>query len=123
MAVSRAKETFMADMPVEMNGRWYARSLSEVDREIARQASICNVQVLDPGVIERVLKNDASVCGSANPVAFAKLRNTLMMHYKIRDQAVADIGETATRQLIEAVVDNLRKTIGDRLGGTPASKT
>jgi len=112
----------MAQNPAEMSGRWYARSLNDVDREIARQASICNVQVLDPGVIERVLKNDASVCGSANPIAFAKLRNTLMMHYKIRDQAVADIGETATRQVIEAIVDNLRKTIGDRLGGTPASK-
>jgi len=112
----------MAENPAEMSGRWYARSLSDVDREIARQASICNVQVLDPGVIERVLKNDASVCGSANPIAFAKLRHTLMMHYQIRDQAVVDIGETATRQVVEAIVEGLRKTIGDRLGGTPASK-
>ena len=108
----------MTDKPNEFGGRWYARSLSEIDREIARQASICNVPLLDPGVIERVLKNDASVCGSANPTSFGKLRNTLMMHYSIREQAVADIGETATRQVIEAIVENLRKTLGDRLGGS-----
>ena len=111
----------MADALNEFGGRWYARSLSDVDREIARQASICNVSLLDPGVIERVLKNDASVCGSSNPLAFEKLRNTLMMHYRIREQAVSAIGETATRQLIDAIVENLRRTLGDRLGGAPTS--
>ncbi len=101
---------------VDFGGKWFARSLTDVDKEIARQAVICNVQLLDPGVIERVIKNDASVCGSANPIAFAKLRNALMMHYDIREHAVADIGEPATRKLIEAIVENLKRTIGDRLG-------
>ena len=111
----------MAENPAEMSGRWYARSLSDVDREIARQASICNVQVLDPGVIERVLKNDASVCGSKNELAFGKLRNVLMLHYKIREQAVGVLGEGVTAQVIADIVDDLRRRLGDRLGKPAAS--
>ena len=100
---------------------WWAKSLNEVDREIARLATICNVRILDAGVIERVLKNDASVCGSKNPIAFEKLRTTLMLHYHVRERAVDSLGETATRQLVETIVGKLRETIGERLGGEAPS--
>ena len=44
--------------------------LDDVDREVARLATICKVRILDAGVVERVLKNDASACGASNPVGF-----------------------------------------------------
>jgi len=96
---------------------WWAKSLNEVDREIARLATLCSVRILDPGVIERVLKNDASVCGTKNTIAFEKLRTTLMMHFHVRERAVDSLGEATTRQLVEAIVAKLRDTIGERLGG------
>ena len=60
---------------------------------------ICKVRLLDPGVIERVLHNDASVCGTQNKAAFDKLRQALMMHYHVRDKAVGAIGEAATAEV------------------------
>ena len=42
---------------------WESR-LEEIDLEIVRQAAICKVALLDPGAIERVLANDAGVCGT-----------------------------------------------------------
>jgi hypothetical protein len=104
---------------LELGTTWWAKSLDQVDREIARLATICNVRILDVGVIERVLKNDSSVCGAKNQVAFDKLRSTLMMHYNLRDRASDQIGEAQTRRVIEAVVDKLRERIGERLGGEP----
>ena len=111
----------MADKASELGGSWWAKNLSDVDQEIARLSTICNVRILDPGVIERVLKNDASVCGSKNELAFGKLRNVLMLHYKIREQAVGVLGEGVTAQVIADIVDDLRRRLGDRLGKPAAS--
>ena len=109
----------MSDKPSESGAGWWAKNLDEVDREIARLATICNVRILDPGVIERVLRNDASVCGSANPAAFNKLRNTLMMHYHVRDKAVGALGEAGTARVVAEIVESLRQRFGGRLGGPP----
>jgi hypothetical protein len=106
----------------ELGATWWAKNLDDVDHEIARLATVCNVRILDPGVIERVLKNDASVCGSANPAGFRKLRETVMMHYHIRDKAAGVLGETATRELVLKIVENLRERIGERLGNPPPAK-
>ena len=45
----------------------WAENLDELDREIARLALVCQVRILDPGIILRVLRKDASVCGTDNP--------------------------------------------------------
>lgn len=113
----------MADKsrPTELRGRWWAKNLDDVDREIARLATICNVRILEAGVIERVLKNDASVCGAPNAIAFGKLRNVLMMHYHIRNKAVEAIGEAGTERVIAEIVEDLRKKLGGRLGTPPGS--
>ncbi len=111
----------MSDNLNEFAVTYWAKSLDDVDREIARNATICNVRILDPGVIERVLNNDESVCGSKNPAAFTKLRNTLMMHYHVREQAAAQIGQAQTAMLVQSIVDKLRERIGERLGGGPAA--
>jgi hypothetical protein len=107
----------MSDNPNEMGGTFWGKSLDDIDREVARLAAACNVRILDPGVIERVLQNDSSVCGSKNPLAFDKLRNALKMHYHLREEAVGQIGEAKTQLLIADIVERLRARIGERLGG------
>ena len=82
----------MTDQPQNLQLAWWAKKFDDVDRELAQLAIICQVRLFDPGVIERVLKNDATVCGAPNPPVFGKLRSLLMMHYAIRDKAVAALG-------------------------------
>ena len=101
----------------ELGVAWWAKNLDDVDREVARLATLCNCRILDAGVIERVLHNDASVCGTSNPIAFEKLRNALMLHYHIRDKTVGAVGEAQTAAAISMIVERLRARIGDRLGG------
>jgi hypothetical protein len=107
----------MSDKKSDLNAPFWAKNLENIDREVARLASICKVRLLDAGVIERVLNNDDSVCGSANKMAFDKLRQALMMHYHMRGQAAGAMGETVTREVIAEIVANLRKRLGGQLGG------
>jgi hypothetical protein len=110
----------MSDKPSKLGAGWWAKNLDEVAGEIARLATICNVRILDPGVIERVLRDDASVCGSPNPLAFSKLRDALKMYYHARDKAMGVLGEAATARVVAEIVDSLRQRFGDRLGGSSA---
>ena len=106
----------MAEPPGDLGAAFWNESLENVDREVARLATICKVRILEPGVIERVVQGDESVCGSKNPAGFQKLRQALMMHYHVRDQAVGAIGQAQTTALVHQVVDRLRARFGATLG-------
>ena len=58
----------------------WAEEREEIDREIARLALLCQIRILEPGVILRVLRRDTSACGTRNPLAFRMLREMLMLH-------------------------------------------
>ena len=89
--------------------------LYELDKEVARLAMLCRVKILEPGVLERVLKKDASVCGTSNPKAFQKLRDMLIMHYAVRDKVVGEFGQAGTVKIMEKIVERLRKNFGNTL--------
>lgn len=99
---------------------WWAKNLDERDREIARLAQLCQVRILDPGVVERVLRNDASVCGATNPAAFAKLHSMLVMHFLIRKRSVEESGQVQTAQIERDVIERLKKALRDWVDGRPS---
>jgi hypothetical protein len=101
------------------HARWL-NHFDEIDSEIAKLAVICQIPLLDPGVIGRVLHKDTLVCGRKNARAFDKLRSLLMMHYSVREKAVVAIGEAETLMIRDEILQRLRARIGDKLGGPPA---
>ena len=64
----------------------WAEDLEEIEREIARLAQLCEIRILEPRVISRVLHGDTSVCGTHNPLAFRMLREMLMLRLAVRDK-------------------------------------
>ncbi len=106
----------MSEQTSNLGAAWWAKNLDDVDKEVARLSSICGVRILDPGIIERVLKDDATVCSHGNPVAFRKLRETMMLHYSIRERTAGAVGEAATQAVIREIVERLQKRLGDSLG-------
>lgn len=108
--------TEQPDLPLA----WWAENLEALDREIARLAVLCKVRILDPGVIERVLRKDASVCGTANPPGFAKLRNMVMMHFAIREKSVDAVGQMQTAAMEDYIIERLKKSFPDMGTWPPA---
>jgi hypothetical protein len=99
------------DLPLE----WWAENLHALDTEIARLAMLCQVRILAPGAIERVLSRDASVCGKDNAIAFAKLHAMLMMHFAIREKSADSIGQLQTARVETYVIDRLKQRYADLL--------
>lgn len=98
----------------DLRHEWWAKKFSDIDNEIAALATVCDVRLFDPGVIERVLHNDASACGNRNEAAFAKLRALLMMHYTVRAQAVERLGSADAATLVTEIVNKVRERLGLR---------
>ena len=106
----------MADKEPAYHTQRWSKHFEGIDLEIGQLAKVCQIPLLDPGVIERVLHNDALVCGHHNERAFSKLRQLLMMHYSVRDRAVVAIGQQGTMAIISEIVERLRARFGDELG-------
>ena len=98
---------------------WWAENLEELDAEIARLALLCQVRILDPGVIARVLHRDASVCGTDNPIAFAKLHDMLMMHLAIRERSADAVGQAQTAAMEDYIIRRLKQSFPDLPGNWP----
>ena len=92
---------------------WWLMNLDEIDREIARLATLCRVKILEPGVIERVLHKDASVCGSSNAIAFKKLHDMLMLHFAVRQKSAEAVGQAETAEIEQYVIERLKKAFPD----------
>jgi hypothetical protein len=98
---------------------WWAHNLEEIDREIARLASLCRVRILEPGVIERVLHKDASVCGKSNEIAFAKLHDMIMLYFAVRQKSADVVGQAKTAQIEDYVIEKLKKSYPDLVSDWP----
>ena len=96
----------------------WAENLDELDREIARLALVCQVRILDRGVLQRILRKDASVCGTDNPLAFAKLHQLLMLHLALRERSLETLGQAKTEAIEDYVIERLKKSFPD-LGEWP----
>jgi hypothetical protein len=91
--------------------------MGDLMSEMARQATICKVRLLDPGVIDAVLRNDESVCGTSNPLSFKKLRNAMLMGFVVKGKSVDALGPVETEGLITAIREGIKSHLGDQLGG------
>jgi hypothetical protein len=99
-------------------GGW-SNDLEEVDMQIARMAMLCGVNLLAPGVIRRIVKKDASVCGTSNPVAFAKLHGLIGVHLAIRDKSAGEFGQAQVACFEEYIVERLKKKFPGLAGKWP----
>jgi len=110
----------MAEPRDPVYGVLWSEDLEEVDREIGRMATLCRAKILEPGVVRRVLAKDASVCGTDNAAAFAKLHDLLMLHLALRQKTADLMGQAQTAQLEDSIIERLKQLFPD-LGNWPAS--
>ena len=92
---------------------WWQNNLDTLDREVARMALLCRVKILEPGVVDRLIQGDDSVCGTDNPIAFRKLHDLLLMHFLVRQKSADAVGQQQTAAIERYVVDRLKKSFPD----------
>jgi hypothetical protein len=86
----------------KLGAKFQKSQLDAVDEEIARLSYLCDIRLLEPGNIERVIAGDETVCGKANPMAFKKLHNLAKVHYMLTEQTLKLLGpEETTKKLAE----------------------
>ncbi|WP_326542705.1 hypothetical protein [Pseudorhodoferax sp.] len=93
--------------------------LQSIDLEVAQMAIVCRVPLLAPGAAARVLARDSGVAGVDNPLAFAKLRNLLAMHYAVSCQMIDEVGGDAAADITQHVREHLAPRIGHQLDAPP----
>jgi len=87
-----------------------------VDRQIVRLAVLCQVKLLEPSVILRVLQKDASICGAPNAKGFAKLHDLIFLNLAMREKSLDSFGPAQTPAM-EYVIERLRTSFPDVPGG------
>ncbi|HEY6644085.1 hypothetical protein [Povalibacter sp.] len=101
----------------EFGNQWYEKQLGTVDEEIARLATICQIRMLDAGIIERVVAGDESVCGRRTPKAFRQLRSLVGVHYSLTSDSLQSLGEDESVRILTTIRERLGKRFdigGDR---------
>jgi hypothetical protein len=103
----------------KLQQEWWGHQFEAILEEIGREAYIADVKILAPGVIEAIFRNDASVCGSNNPIAFKKLRDVLMLGFVVRGKAFEKMGAYEAEELFKAIRERLVAKFGgsEKLGG------
>jgi len=95
----------MAD---DLNPQW-ERHFDGIADELLHLAISCDVRLREPGVIERILKNDASVCGRTSKRSFRNMHNLLVAYYDSIGKAVERIGPKETRKIIDAISERMNE--------------
>ena len=95
-------------MENDLNPQW-ERHFEGIADELLSLAIACNVRLREPNVIERVLKNDLTVCGRKNEEGFRKLRSLLIAFYDSVGKAAERIGPEDTREIIEAITEQKKR--------------
>jgi len=81
--------------------------------EMSRLCIACDIKMLEPGVFERVLKGDQSVCGRKNPEVFEKLRKHLMAYCQVEGKAIKRLGANDVQTMLDEVRASLVRLRGE----------
>jgi hypothetical protein len=91
---------------------WISHQFDAMTVEIVRAARLCELSLDQPNVVERIVKNDATVCGADNPEQFAKLRGLLMLALHVQDKGFEVLGPQETLELADQVRARIRAALG-----------
>jgi hypothetical protein len=83
--------------------RYFGGQLDGIARELSKLAIACDIKMFEPGMAERILKNDDSVCGRRNPEAFQKIRRHLMALFPLEERAIERLGVDDTKEILDQV--------------------
>ena len=104
----------------ESKHRYFVDQFDAIAREVSKLAIACDITIFEPGIAEKILKNDSSVCGRQNPKAFEQIRHHLMALFPLEERAIERLGPEDTLEILEQMRASIIKL---RQAGSPNSNT
>ena len=98
----------------DTNNPQWTRHLDAIAEELRHLSAACGVRLRDDGVVERILRNDASVCARRNEIGFDKLRKLLMATFDSLGKSIDRIGPEETKRITEAITERLDRRTTSR---------
>jgi hypothetical protein len=100
----------------------WVRHFDGIGDELVRLAVACDLRLREPGVIERILANDETVCGRRNAIGFHKLHLLVKAMYHSVEKSIGRLGPEDTRLITDALTARLerQRAIGDGRSPDPA---
>ena len=92
---------------------YWSRQFENLVTEMSRLCIACDIKMLEPGVGERVLKGDQSVCGRKNPEAFEKLRRHLIAYCQTELKAIKRLGVDDVSPMLDEVRASIARLRGE----------
>ena len=87
----------------EFKHTYWGRQIDNIAHELSKLAIVCNIELGRPGLAERILKNDESVCGRSNPKVFRQIRQHLMALFTLEERSIERLGPEDTREILDQV--------------------
>ena len=88
---------------MEIKHTFWGRQIDGVAHELSRLAIVCDIELGKPGLAERILKNDESVCRRRNPEVFRQMRQHLMALFSLEVSAIERLGPEDTKEILDQV--------------------
>ena len=92
---------------------YWSRQFDNLVTEMSRLCVACDIKMLEPGVAERVLKGDPSVCGRKKPEVFEKLRKHLKAYCHVEEKAIKRLGAADVRTMLDEVRASMARLRGE----------
>ena len=87
----------------EFKDPYWGRQIDAITHELSRLAIVCNIELGRPGLAERILQNDRSVCGRNDPEVFQQMRQHLMALFTVEERAIEQLGPDETKDILDQV--------------------
>lgn len=87
----------------EFKHTYWGRQIENLAEELSKLAIACDIELGKPGLAERILKNDATVCGRNNPKAFEQMRLHLSALFNVEKGAIERLGPEDTKDILDQV--------------------
>jgi hypothetical protein len=95
------------DRGAEFKNPYWGRQIDAIAHELSRLAIVCDIELGRPGLAERILKNDKSVCGRNNPEVFQQMRQHLMALFTVEERAIEQLGPDETKDILDQVRESV----------------
>ncbi len=92
---------------------YWSGQLGNLVAEMSRLCIACDIKMLEPGVAERILKGDQSVCGRKKPEVFEKLRKHLMAYCHVEEKAIKRLGADDVQTMLDEVRASMARLRGE----------